>query len=69
MKKEKAGALYNPNYIDPASEATSYDKVAGVATNYGMNLEKLQSNDPYGMEPFADIKIGNGGGPVTRSNS
>lgn len=39
-----------------------------MGTNYGMNLAQAPSNDPYGMEPFADIKIG-GGGAVTRSNS
>ena len=37
IKKEKGGALYNPNYIDPGNSPDPYNKAAGVGTNYGMN--------------------------------
>lgn len=34
----KEGALYNPNYIDPSrlSVDAESDKIAGIATNYGL---------------------------------
>ena len=65
IKKEKSGALYNPNYLDPATSPDPFNKAAGVGTNYGMPEVRASSNDPYGFDSFADVQIGAQG----RSNS
>ena len=44
-KKQKLGALYNPNNLDPRKIAMDQEQIAGIKTNYGyLNTDEQQKS-------------------------